>query len=226
MAEEKKDEEKENKDLEESDSVQSDSESEENNSEENKPDKDKKEKKGVTLKVWQIILIIILIILLLFSGTCVGLSWHTWFGDGGFPTGTSQVESTPSRNPGDPDIDPNAAHWDGKLPDDGQSKQSDSIKIPGYPSVKVAANTTDVQMFLLNPEGNPCYFSFEVVLKDTGETLYQSKLVPPGQAIINVKLSRPLEKGTYKAVVKISTASLENQTPMNGANMETEIIAE
>lgn len=164
--------------------------------------------------------------MLLFSGTCVGLSWHSWFGEDDFPTGAGQVESTPSKNPGDPDIDPNAAYWDGKLPDDGQSGQSDGIKIPGYPTVKIAANTTDVQMFLLNPEGNPCYFSFEVVLKDTGETLYKSKLVPPGQAITNITLSRPLEKGTYKATIKISTASLTDQSPMNGANMETEIIAE
>lgn len=221
-------EEKENKDLDENNSVQADSESEANDLE-NKPDEadeNKKEKKGVTLRIWQIILIIIIIILLLLSGTCVGMNWNNWFGEDNVPTEASYVESTPSRNPGDPDIDPNAANWDGKLPDDGQSGKSDGIKIPGYPTIKVAADTTDIQMFLLNPEGNPCYFTFEIVLKDTGETIYKSKLVPPGQAITNIKISKPLKKGTYKATIKISTASLADQAPMNGANMETEIIAE
>ncbi len=196
--------------------------------EENK--EDKKDKKGITLSIWQVVLIIIIIILLLLAGTCTGRNWNKWFGgdNGGdnIPTDTSTVVHQSSRNPGDPDIDPNASEWTGSLPNDDNSSQSEGIKIPGYPAVKIPADKTDVQMLLLNPEGNPCYFIYEITLKDTDETLYQSKMVPPGKSINNITLSRPLEKGRYKAIVKISTASLTDLTPLNGANLETELIVE
>ena len=46
------------------------------------------------------------------------------------------------------------------------------IRIPGYPSITVDAGKDNVTMNLFNPEGNPCYFTFEIVLSDTGETIY------------------------------------------------------
>ncbi|MGN1458314.1 MAG: hypothetical protein ACI4XP_10250 [Acutalibacteraceae bacterium] len=122
------------------------------------------------------------------------------------------------------DIDPNAGKWTGEKPEDKSSGQV-GIKIPGYPSITIPANQTDVTVALFNPEGNPCYFVFELVLKDTGETLYKSKLVPPGQAITNITLSKPLDTGEHNAVIKISTFSLEDQSAMNGANVETVLIA-
>lgn len=81
-------------------------------------------------------------------------------------------------------------------------------------------------MNLENPAGNPCYFTFELVLKDTNETLYTSKMVEPGKAITNVTLSHGLENGEYPAVIKISTASLEDGSAMNGANVETTLIVQ
>lgn len=80
-------------------------------------------------------------------------------------------------------------------------------------------------MALLNPDGNPCYFKFELVLKSTGETIYTSKLVPPGKAITNITLSKALAEGEYDATIKISTYSLTDQSAMNGANVETVLVA-
>jgi hypothetical protein len=74
---------------------------------------------------------------------------------------------------------------------------------------------------LLNPEGNPCYFTFELVLSDTDEVLYTSKQVPPGQMIEEITLTRPLEVGQYNATLRITTASLQDGSAMNGANVET-----
>lgn len=54
------------------------------------------------------------------------------------------------------------------------------IKIPGYPSISLPADKQDAEVALLNPEGNPCYFTFELVLTDTDEVLYTSKQVEPG----------------------------------------------
>ena len=76
-------------------------------------------------------------------------------------------------------------------------------------------------MALLNPEGNPCYFHFKIVLKDTNEVLFESKYVEPGQAITNVNLSKGLPVGEYPATIQISTISLDGKTSLNGANVET-----
>ena len=100
-----------------------------------------------------------------------------------------------------------------------------SIRIPGYPSITIAAGKEDVTMNLMNPEGNPCYFTFEIVLSDTGESIYKSAMVEPGKTISNVKLNHSLSAGEYKAAIKISTSSLTDGTAMNGANVETTIVA-
>lgn len=99
------------------------------------------------------------------------------------------------------------------------------IRIPGYPSITVDAGKENVTMNLFNPDGNPCYFTFEIVLSDTGETIYKSDMVEPGKAITNVKLQHALSAGEHNAVIKISTASLTDGKSMNGANVETVLVA-
>ena len=98
------------------------------------------------------------------------------------------------------------------------------IKMPVFPLPVETAATDIEQAYLVNPEGNPCYFTFEIVLKETGESLYQSKLVPPGQAITEITMSKALSAGEYQATIKITTTSLEDGSAMNGANVETVLI--
>ena len=74
-----------------------------------------------------------------------------------------------------PDQDPNAKT---QTADDTGEKPT-GIRIPGYPTITIEADKKDVQMNLMNPEGNPCYFTFEIVLNDTDETIYTSKMVEP-----------------------------------------------
>ena len=74
-----------------------------------------------------------------------------------------------------PDLDSNAKT---QTADDTGEKPT-GIRIPGYPSITIEADKKDVQMNLMNPEGNPCYFTFEIVLNDTDETIYTSKMVEP-----------------------------------------------
>ena len=120
-----------------------------------------------------------------------------------------------------PDLDPNAT----ALTAEGAEKP-EGIRIPGYPKITVPAGETKVKMNLKNPEGNPCYFTFEIVLTETEETIYTSKMVEPGKAITEVELTRALEPGEYPAVLKIITASLEDGAEMNGADVETVLVAE
>ena len=173
---------------------------------------------GIVLKKRHIVIIIVLVLLLIFGGIFVGFNWNNWFGEkDNQPTQTSQSDTSV-------DIDPNAGNWDGSMPEN-KGGASKGIKIPGYPSITIAADTENVKMALLNPEDNPCYFKFEIVLKDSNETIFESKYVEPGKAITDVELTKPLSAGEYPATIKISTLSLVGSSPMNGANVETVLIA-
>ena len=163
------------------------------------------------------ILAVIVVLLLIVGAAMLAVNWNTWFGD--VPEGPSSSQT------GDLDIDTGANDWNGeKLPDKTDDAPAAGIKIPGYPSITLPKNQNTVNVALLNPEGNPCYFTFEIVLKDTGESLYKSKLVPPGKAITEITMSRALSAGEYNATIKITTTSLEDGSAMNGANVETVLI--
>ena len=173
-------------------------------------EKHEKNSQGVTISRRTLIIALAVVLLLVAGGVILGLNWSRWFGP------APQQEQTFT-----PDIDPNAGDWkDGELPDKNGG-EAVGIKIPGYPSITLPANQQDVTVALLNPEGNPCYFTFELVLKDTDEVLYTSKMVPPGQIISDITLSRALPVGEYNAVIRIFTTSLEDGSAMNGANVET-----
>ena len=109
-------------------------------------------------------------------------------------------------------------------PDDG----SGGIAIPGWGMIEIPAGQTEVAVDFPNPVQNAerYYLTFQLMLKDTGEVLYQSGLVPPGKVIQAITLSRPLEAGTYAAVVRVQPYRMdEEKTPTNNADMETELIA-
>lgn len=160
---------------------------------------------------------LIVLLLLIVGVVTLALNWNNWFGD--VPDGPSSSQT------GDLDIDPGADDWDGeKLPDKTDDAPAAGIKIPGYPSITLPKDQKTVNVALLNPEGNPCYFTFEIVLKDTGESLYKSKLVPPGKAITEITMSKALPAGEYDATIKITTTSVADGSAMNGANVETVLI--
>ena len=164
-----------------------------------------------------LIVALIVLLLLVVGAVTVALNWNHWFGD--VPNGPSSSQN------GNLDIDENAGDWNGQtLPDKTDDAPAVGIKIPGYPSITLPKDQKTVNVALLNPEGNPCYFTFEIVLKDTGESLYKSKLVPPGKAITEITMSKALPAGEYDATIKITTTSLEDGSAMNGANVETVLI--
>jgi len=118
-------------------------------------------------------------------------------------------------------LDEGAKEYTGREPENKGG--TPGIKIPGYDTVRLPSGTTDVKMILLNPEGNPCYFVFELVIDE--ESYYKSDFVEPSKCIEDLKLTKPLPKGTHTAILKISTYSLdESLSPMNGANVEFELI--
>lgn len=104
--------------------------------------------------------------------------------------------------------------------------QAESIAIPGYPKIYAVAGETKMDVVLGNPEGNPCFFVYELVLEDGDEVLYTSGQIPPGEAVPSITLSRALDAGEYAAVLKISTYHVETQAAMNGANVKTTLVVQ
>ena len=171
----------------------------------------------IVISIKTLIISLIALLLLIVGVVILELNWNNWFGD--VPDGPSSSQT------GDLDIDPGADDWDGeKLPDKTDDAPAAGIKIPGYPSITLPKDQKTVNVALLNPKGNPCYFTFEIVLKDTGESLYKSKLVPPGKAITEITMSKALPAGQYEATIKITTTSVADGSAMNGANVETVLI--
>ena len=178
------------------------------------------DKQGITLTKKQLIIGGVIIALLIAGGIILGVNWSKWFG--GDKIGETSLADSSSHS--GIELDENAGQYTGEKPKDNGGA-SEGIKIPGYPSIAIAKDSEDVQMALMNPEGNPCYFKFEIVLKDTDETIYESQFVPPGKTITDVTLTHGLSEGEHPATIKISTVALDQKTPLNGANVETVLIA-
>ena len=95
------------------------------------------------------------------------------------------------------------------------------ITLPGYPTLTFIAGRQKVALELPNPSGNPCYFRYTLTLAETGEVIYQSVLLKPGEAIETLTLNSPLRAGTYTLLITIDTFSLtDGITPMNGGVQE------
>ncbi len=101
-----------------------------------------------------------------------------------------------------------------------------SITIPGFTKMTFSSASPIVQTDLYNPEGNACYFEISLLLEDTQEILYQSRFVAPGQHLYEIELTRVLEPGTYSALIHYSTYSMEDYTPLNGANVPFDLVVQ
>ncbi|SDA26696.1 hypothetical protein SAMN02910447_02696 [Ruminococcus sp. YE71] len=177
---------------------------------------------GIVLQKKHIVIIAALLMALLLGGVVLGVKLGS---KNDTTVQQSQAETQSAKAKPTVDLDPNAGEYTGELPKSEDSVEDAGIQIPGYPSITIAKDTQDVKMALLNPEGNLCYFKFEIALKDTDETIFESKYVEPGSCIYDVHLSKPLAEGEYPAVIKISTIALDGETPLNGANVETVLVA-
>jgi len=84
----------------------------------------------------------------------------------------------------------------------------------------------ELDMLLINPEENTCYLTFEIILADTGETLYQSYKIAPALRIENINLSRILDQGAYQAVLVMRAFDLYNFTELGYEKVKLYLIFE
>lgn len=97
-------------------------------------------------------------------------------------------------------------------------KNTDTISIPGYEGISLAANVRQQSIGFPNPEKNTCYFQISLYLDDN-TLLWQSDLVEPGKVSEPIVLTQELAAGTYtNAVLKYDCYTMNGtMTPLNGA---------
>ena len=119
-------------------------------------------------------------------------------------------------------VQKNTVEWN----QDMKSADEDAgIQIPYYSDVYMEGGTDTIDMTLVNPKENDCYFTYTFILSDTGEEIYQSDLIGPGRALEQVKLNQEVPNGTYKLNIRVDTYTMEDQETLNNAIVATNLIA-
>ena len=103
-----------------------------------------------------------------------------------------------------------------------------SVKIPGWLNLSIPKNAAEAPAAFYNPTENDglYYLTFELTLTETGETIFVTGLIPPGQYCNLVKLNRPLEEGSYPAVLHVQPYYMDSLGETNAANMEITLTVE
>lgn len=95
------------------------------------------------------------------------------------------------------------------------------IQMPGYSEITIDSDNKIAKVDLYNPEANKVYFQIKLILSETGEQIYKSKLLKPGQHLYEIELKRPISEGKYNITIQYDTFSIdENYTPRNGASIK------
>ncbi|MGM0282922.1 hypothetical protein IGJ01_000951 [Enterococcus sp. AZ089] len=122
-----------------------------------------------------------------------------------------------------PSLDGGASDYESKLKRPANWDDS-KIAIPGYDEIVAKKGEGAAYVALYNPEGNPVYFQFEVIMDDTEEVLLKTDLIEPGKAVKAIPISKELEEGEYNITLKISTYSIDDyKQKMNGGEVKTKL---
>ena len=97
-----------------------------------------------------------------------------------------------------------------------------NIAIPGYEKLSFTAGKATQTVNLKNPPENACTFVLTLTLED-GETLWTGKALSPGEAFTSITLNRALDAGEYPATLHYDCFSLQDNTPLNGAEIKMTI---
>ena len=174
-------------------------------------------------KKWLIPLLILLLLLLIAGGVFAGIK-----------IAESRQTSDSGASDGGVGLSIDESAGEKKESQDESAEEAPGVAIPGWGSITIPAGETEItSVDLYNPVANEDYYylTFELRILDNSlkgyEVLYSSQLVPPGQHLQKITLSRPLEEGKYEAVIHVQPYKMdEAQTPTNNADMETTLIVQ
>lgn len=118
-------------------------------------------------------------------------------------------------------MEKNTIEWNQDM--ESADKNAD-IQIPYYSDIYMEGGTDSIDMVLVNPKENECYFAYTFILSETGEEIFQSDLIEPGRALEEVKLNQKMGTGRYKLDIRIDTYSIKEQNVLNNAIVSTNLI--
>ena len=95
----------------------------------------------------------------------------------------------------------------------------ENIAIPGYEKLSFEAGKTAQAVNLKNPPENACTFVLTLRLED-GENLWTGKALSPGEAFTRITLSKALDAGEYPATLHYDCYTIEDNQPLNGAEIQ------
>ena len=98
----------------------------------------------------------------------------------------------------------------------------ENIAIPGYEKLSFAAGKTAQAVNLKNPAENACTFVLTLRLTG-GEILWTGKALSPGEAFTHITLNRALPAGEYPATLHYDCYTIEDNQPLNGAEVKLTI---
>ena len=95
----------------------------------------------------------------------------------------------------------------------------ENIAIPGYEKLDFAAGKTAQTVNLKNPAENACTFVLSLTLDD-GTTIWTGEALSPGEAFTRITLTKALDAGSYAATLHYDCYTIEDNTPLNGAEIQ------
>lgn len=104
------------------------------------------------------------------------------------------------------------------VPEETVEKLEGAASIPGFESLNLKAGTKKQTLVLSNPAENTCLFRLSLILED-GTVLWTSRYIRPGEDSDPIKLSKPLEAGSYKNTTLKYECFTQDKTPLNGAEI-------
>lgn len=99
------------------------------------------------------------------------------------------------------------------------SGSGENIAIPGYETLSFKAGSKAQIVRLTNPPENACTFVLSLTLDD-GTTLWTGKALSPGEAFTRITLTKALDAGEYPATLHYDCYTIEDNQPLNGAEIE------
>jgi hypothetical protein len=77
-----------------------------------------------------------------------------------------------------------------------------------------------------NIDKNTRALAYTVTLASTGETLYESGLLWPGECLLEIELARALEPGTHDLVIEGQGYTMEERATAVGASVSAQVVLE
>ena len=106
------------------------------------------------------------------------------------------------------------------MPYDGAVAENNLKFIMPARNVTVSAGFYEAEIRLINPGENTCWLTFEIILQETGETVYMSGMVGPSMCIEEIELTKCLERGEHRAALIIRAYEFGGLEPVNSASGE------